>query len=99
MKEQYPSGINVASVVAVSSVSRRGLEKAFLTSLGKTPYQTLLQIRMDKARLLLREGQEKIATVARLVGFSDPKHFSSLFRHECGASPRDYRQSWEQANH
>jgi transcriptional regulator GlxA family with amidase domain len=98
MKEQHPSGINVASVVDACSVSRRGLEKAFLISLGKSPYQALLQIRMDKARLLLREGQEKIATVARLIGIPDPKHFSSLFRHEYGASPRDYRQGWEHSN-
>jgi LacI family transcriptional regulator len=98
MKEHHPSGINVASVVAACAVSRRGLEKAFLNSLGKTPYQTLLQIRMYKARLLLREGQEKIATVARLVGIPDPKHFSSLFRHEYGDAPRNYRQRWEQAN-
>lgn len=97
MKEHHASGINVASVVAACSVSRRGLEKAFLNSLGKSPYQALLEIRMDKARILLRDGHEKIATVARLVGVPDPKHFSSLFRHQCGASPRDYRQGWDQA--
>jgi LacI family transcriptional regulator len=98
MKEQHPSEINVASVVDACSVSRRGLEKAFLNSLGKSPYQTLLQIRMNKARLLLREGQEKISTIARRVGLPDPKHFSSLFRHEYGASPRDYRQIWKHTN-
>jgi LacI family transcriptional regulator len=94
MKEQHPSGINVADVVASCSVSRRGLEKAFLASLGHSPYRTLLQIRMDRARILLRSGHEKIATVARSVGLPDPKHFSSLFRQECGLSPRDYRQGW-----
>lgn len=94
MKDHHPTGINVADVVAICGVSRRGLEKAFMASLGKSPYQTLLNLRMEKARVLLREGHDKIATIARQVGLPDPKHFSSLFRNETGASPRDYRQGW-----
>ena len=99
MKERHASGINVTDVVAACSISRRGLEKAFLTTLGQTPYQALLQIRMERARTMLREGREKIATVARQVGFPDPKHFSTLFHQETGVSPRDYRQDWKTITH
>lgn len=93
MKDNHADGINIADVVNACSVSRRGLEKAFLTSLGHSPYRALLQIRMERARMMLRETQDKIATVAQLVGLPDPKHFSSLFRAECGLPPREYRQN------
>lgn len=93
MKNHHAEGINIADVVDACSVSRRGLEKAFLGSLGHSPYRALLQIRMERARVMLRESTDKIATVARLVGLPDPKHFSALFRAEYGISPREYRQN------
>lgn len=99
MKQQQSSAINVADVVAACAVSRRGLEKAFLNSLGQSPYQILLQIRMERARVLLRTGNDKIAAVASQVGIPDPKHFSMLFRNENGRSPRDYRQLWLSPTH
>lgn len=92
MRTHYPSGINVADVVRACAVSRRGLEKAFLNSLGRTPYQTLLLIRMDRARAALRDTPDKIATIARHVGIPDSKHFATLFRAAHGISPRQYRQ-------
>ncbi len=95
MKEHLNSGINVSDILKTCSVSRRGLEKAFLKNTGCTPYQYLLRIRMEKARTLLREGDETIAAVARQVGVSDPKHFATMFRHENGVSPRHYREGWE----
>jgi len=98
MKERHPAAINVADVVSACSVSRRGLEKAFLNSLGQSPYQTLLQIRMERARVMLRSGDEKIATIARQTGIPDAKHFSMLFRAENGVSPRDYRTTRKSAD-
>ncbi len=97
MKEHHASGINVSDVINTCSVSRRGLEKAFQKNMGCSPYQTLLRIRMEKARTLLRDGHDTIAAIARQVGLLDPKHFSTLFRQENGISPRNYREGWKTA--
>lgn len=99
MREQHAAAINVAEVVAACAVSRRGLEKAFGKALGQSPYQTLLRIRMEHARVLLRSGGDKIASVAQQVGIPDAKHFSMLFRSENGISPREYRQRWNVPDH
>lgn len=95
MKEHHATGINVADVVTACGVSRRGLEKAFLTSLGQSPYRTLLRMRMEHSRVILRSSEDKIASIAQQVGLPDAKHFSTLFREENGVSPRDYRQNWK----
>ena len=94
MQEHHGEAINVADVVRACHVSRRGLEKAFLASLGQTPHETLQRIRMERARLLLRENTGKVANIARQVGITDAKYFSTLFLKETGLSPRDYRKSW-----
>lgn len=95
MQERHASGINIAGIVAACGVSRRGLEKAFLSSLGMTPHDALLKIRMDHARILLRGSAEKISSVAGQVGIGDAKHFALLFRKTSGVSPRGYRKSWD----
>ena len=91
MRAHYSSAINVADVVAACRVSRRGLEKAFLSNLGQTPHQALLHIRMEQARTLLKNGTDKIATIAQQVGITDSKHFATLFRAAHGVPPRQYR--------
>lgn len=93
MKENYEKYINIADVARISEISRRGLEKAFLRNLNKSPYEILLMLRLNKARNLLRETDDKIAEISRQIGISDPKHFSTLFRKEYGLSPREFRSS------
>ena len=94
MQGRHADGVNVEEVVKECRVSRRGLEKAFLASLGQTPHEALHRIRMEHARLLLRESGGKVADIARQVGITDAKYFSTLFLKEAGLSPRDYRKSW-----
>lgn len=91
MKQEYAHFINIADVAKNSEISRRGLEKAFIRSLNKSPHEVLLKIRLDKSTKLLRQTDDKISDIARQVGLNDPKHFSTLFKQANGISPRDYR--------
>ncbi|MNC82356.1 HTH-type transcriptional regulator CdhR [compost metagenome] len=57
-----------------------------------TPATFLLKLRLDKARLLLRERLElTIEQVASSVGFQDPLYFSKQFRRWYEISPSEYR--------
>ncbi len=94
MKENYSKCINISDVTKNATISRRGLEKAFLRFLNKTPHEVLLKIRLDKAKTILRQTDDKIAAISRQVGLPDPKHFSTLFKQHHGLSPREYRMKW-----
>jgi AraC-like DNA-binding protein len=48
-------------------------------------------LRMDRAKRLLREEELTVAQVADAVGFSDPYHFSRVFRQHVGMPPSRYR--------
>lgn len=94
MRTHLSDNINVADIVTTCGVSRRGLEKAFLKSMGHTPHDALLHFRMKRARALLRDGHDKIADVARQVGITDAKHFSVMFKKATAQTPREYREDW-----
>jgi AraC family transcriptional regulator len=47
---------------------------------------------MNLARQLLRETNKNVMDVALDVGYTNPIHFSQLFRKETGLSPTDYRR-------
>jgi two-component system response regulator YesN len=51
----------------------------------------LTQLRMEKARELLREAQLKISAVAQKVGFQTPGYFGYLFKKHYGLTPSEFR--------
>ncbi|MCV7361309.1 helix-turn-helix transcriptional regulator [Mycolicibacterium neworleansense] len=64
---------------------------AFRAAFHTTPYQFLLDRRVERAKFLLRNTTRTITDISAAVGFSSPSHFSTAFRHRVGVSPRTYR--------
>ncbi|MDE6239638.1 MAG: helix-turn-helix transcriptional regulator, partial [Muribaculaceae bacterium] len=44
-------------------------------------------MRLNKAKGLLESGKYQISEVAYMVGFADPKYFSTCFKKQFGVSP------------
>lgn len=53
--------------------------------------ELLLQLRMEQAKKLLRQGNHMIYEVATLVGYSSQHYFCRTFKEYTGFSPSDYR--------
>jgi len=87
----------VKALVAAARVSRRHLEMAFAESLRRTPAEYLAELRVQRAKALLRSSDVTLSRVARECGFSDLRHFSRVFERVEHASPVRYRQMGEQA--
>ncbi len=49
------------------------------------------QIRIDRAKQYLDEGEDKVINIAQRVGYEDPAFFTLLFRRKVGCSPGQYR--------
>ena len=54
------------------------------------PYHCLLRLRMNQAARLLQEMGASVKQVAAELGFSDPFHFSRVFKRTMGASPSQF---------
>jgi len=60
---------------------------------GISPHQYQLQLRLNKARLLLNTTSNSQKIIAQAVGFECPYHFAHLFKRKTGRSPGDWRQA------
>lgn len=77
------------SVKAVSEycfISESYLRKLFSDKLGRSPFQYITAVRMQKAEMLLYE-KRPIVEIACLVGYSDVYQFSRAYKRYYGYAP------------
>lgn len=58
---------------------------------GCSPNKFIRMIRLAKAREMLKEPKNSIATIAYECGFNDPAYFSRVFKQEHGETPQEWR--------
>ena len=58
-----------------------------------TPYDYALNLKIEAAKLLLKNTSLKIKQIARQVGFSDEHYFANVFRNKTGMSPKNFRNT------
>ena len=66
---------------------------AAVTSTGLAPHQFVLQERINRAKALLRQGNETIVDIALGVGFENQAHFTTVFGNLVGMTPRQFQNS------
>jgi LacI family transcriptional regulator len=84
--------INVADVVRVAVMSRRGLHEAFLQQIGRTPGDEIRRVRIDTAKRRLAETDDKIETIALCCGYQSLNSFCVAFRNITDKSPGQFRR-------
>jgi AraC-like DNA-binding protein len=73
------------------AVSRATLARRFREVVGQSPMAYLAEWRLARAADLLRDTSATVEQVAREVGYVSPFAFSTAFKKQYGASPRDFR--------
>ncbi|MDP6191081.1 MAG: helix-turn-helix domain-containing protein, partial [Gammaproteobacteria bacterium] len=86
--EEPLSSDELASLVGLS---RRHLERLFKKHLHQVPSKFYLQLRLDRARQLLRDTDLSIVEVSMASGFSSASHFSTTYRSYYAITPRQER--------
>jgi AraC-like DNA-binding protein len=65
--------------------------RLFKSIYGKTPYQYLIAVRIENAKLLLQKGYTVMRTCME-VGFESDTSFTNLFRQMVSMSPSKYQE-------
>ena len=86
------SDVSLAELAQTVGFSQSHFSNLFKQSTGKTPYQYLLQLRVERAKKLLAQSDSAIAEIATEVGFYDQSHLARHIRRITGVSPKRYRQ-------
>ncbi|MCB9285112.1 MAG: helix-turn-helix domain-containing protein [Lewinellaceae bacterium] len=73
------------------------LQRKILALTEKSPGQIIRNIRLQKAKELLRSTDLNVAEVAFQCGFSDPSYFTRIFRKEEGIPPSQWKEEQEPA--
>lgn len=91
-QENYMKKISVEEIARYSYLSTTYITKIYKEITGDTPINYLINLRMEKAIEILREGHFSIQDVAKKVGYDDPYYFSKLFKKKFGVSPLVYKR-------
>ncbi len=93
--EHYCQPINLDDLAAGVHLSPNYLHRLFSRGMGQTPYQYILNRRLDAARELLANSDFSLAEIAERCAFASQTYFSFVFRRETGQTPSQYRHGQE----
>ncbi len=92
LKEHYNEQVTLNEVARNIYVSTYYISRMFKKELGKNFVDYLNEIRIEKAKELLKDVQYKAYEIAEMVGIPDAHYFSKLFKKYVGVTPTEYRE-------
>lgn len=93
LKKNFDHNISLEEICGVLGVSRNYFCYLFKKETGQNLWAYLTEIRLNKAKELLRSTQDKTYAIAYQVGYDNPSYFSKLFKKSTGMSPNEYRKT------
>jgi AraC-like DNA-binding protein len=79
--------LTVEHLAQQARLSPRRLTTVFREVCGRSPLDYVIEVRLDRAAELLREGRLTVSQVADRTGFASVHYFSRVFRRRRGLSP------------
>lgn len=97
IEKNYAQPLTLESIAKALRYSPSHLSIQFKQQIGCSPIEYLIQLRIEKASILLEQTNASLRDIAMGVGYSDVYYFSRLFKKRVGVSPTKFRQM-EQVN-
>lgn len=94
VEEYYNQGITLEETAQKLCVSEEYLSTQFKKETGASFTETVRNYRIEKVKELLLHSNLKLNQIANMVGYSDPKYMSRVFKDEVGMLPAEYRKSY-----
>ena len=76
-----------------TGLSPSQMRKLFREVNSCSPRDYLINLRIEKAKYMLEEGKETVASIGEKVGYENVNYFSRIFKKKTGMSPIQYRES------
>jgi AraC-like DNA-binding protein len=87
--ESYQENVSLNRLSEIARMSPFHLNRIFCLQVGMPPHAFQTQVRVLKAKKLLREGYP-VSTVASATGFADQSHLTRHFKQLVGITPGTY---------
>ena len=94
ISEHYGEKLTLDSLSKRFFINKYYLAKIFKEQYGYTVNACIAQVRIGKAKELLRFSDRSVEAISFDCGFTDPNYFARCFKKVEGVSPSEYRQRW-----
>ncbi|MBQ9739726.1 MAG: substrate-binding domain-containing protein, partial [Kiritimatiellae bacterium] len=94
IQKNATKGIGVQDVARHLKISYSLLNIRFQELQRESVYETILNVRLETVRAMLKSSQEPIDAIAEKCGWSTPASLKKIFKQRFGMSMRDYRSSF-----
>ena len=92
LQTHYHEQVTLNEVAAHAYVSTYYISRMFKREVGKSFVDYLNEIRIEKAKEMLKDVKLKTYEVAEKVGIPDAHYFSRLFKKYVGVTPTEFRE-------
>ncbi len=93
IREHACERIQVNDVLHHAKMSRAGLEPRFKAAVGRTVYQEIQRVRIERVKQLLADTDLPLKQVARRAGFLYTEYMMRVFRSATGQTAKQYRNN------
>jgi len=90
--ENAMENISISELAEIHHMSRKTFERRFKQLAGISPSKYRLNLRIEKAKKLLKANDIDLALIALQCGFCDQSHFTRVFRQQQGITPLQYHK-------
>lgn len=93
IRKNYKRQISIDDIIHRINISKYYFIRLFKQYMGTTPYDYLINYRINQAKILLNSTSMPIGDISQEVGFLDESNFISHFKRQTGIKPTEYRNS------
>lgn len=92
IQNHYSEQISLEDVSSEVGLSVPYFSALFKKTEGEGFAKYLINVRMEQAKIFLRESSLSVTEICRKVGYNDVKHFTHTFEKAAGVKPSTYRK-------
>jgi AraC family transcriptional regulator len=98
IEEKIGEPITVSMLSSIAGLSRSHFSHAFRRSVGRTPHDHIVRLRIERAMKLMIDTDVSLGQIAAITGFCDHAHFANKFRRAQGTTPTEWRRAHQSSN-
>lgn len=92
IQKNFGNDISLDELSRILNLSPYYFSKLFKEETGATFMEYLTNLRLEKAKELLKDCNLTMKEICGEVGYSDPNYFSRIFKKNIGMTPTEYRE-------
>ena len=90
--QNYKENMSLELLAGLVHLSPSYLSKLFKKHMGQNISTYIQSVRVDRAKMLMKNTSLKTYEIAEAVGIDDPIYFSRMFKKATGMKPKDYKK-------